>query len=163
MKSLIKHKYIIIVSTLVVFLDQFLKYLVSRNMRIGQSITVIQDILNITFVRNSGAAFGFLNRVPEHVTKPVFIVISLAFIVFIVLYYKNINMNNTLINSAFGLIVGGALGNLIDRVRFGMVTDFVEVGLADLKWPVFNLADSAITVGIIILFIQFIRFRKELA
>ncbi len=115
----------------------------------GQSITIINNFLYITFVRNPGAAFGMF---PYQTVF--FIIIALVVAVGIVWYYRAMGAENRWLRLGLSLMLGGSLGNLIDRVRSGYVIDFIDFSI----WPpVFNIADSAIVIGIGILIIVFWR------
>lgn len=134
-------------------LDRAAKYLVTTRMSIGQSIPIIKDFFHLTYIENSGAAFGMLaNR------TWFFILVSFV-IIGIVLYQVNtIARNNTWMLLAFGLITGGAAGNLIDRIRTGLVIDFLDfLGI----WPyIFNVADIAVVMGVGLLAWQIIIMEK---
>ncbi len=109
-------------------------------------IPALSRFLTITHVTNTGAAFGlFKDR------GLLFILIAVAVSVAIIAYSRFLPQGQFWVRFSLGLQLGGAIGNLIDRVRFGHVTDFITVGIDDLKWPTFNVADSAIVVGVIIL------------
>ena len=114
--------------------------LIRANMSLGQSIPS-EGILRLTYVTNTGGAFGlFANH-----TLPLILTAILAVVV-LFLYYRHLPLENHLFRTALGLQLGGAAGNLIDRLYSGRVTDFIDIGM----WPVFNLADSAIVIGVII-------------
>jgi signal peptidase II len=120
----------------------------------GPPIRVFGDILRIAFVENPNAVFGF--SLGSSFPFELVTILAIALIVFLII--KESQFTLSLI---FGLLLGGALGNLIDRMRFGMVTDFIDVGLSKtLRWPVFNVADSAVTVGLTIFVIMTIFRRK---
>lgn len=140
---------LIITAAFVIIVDQLSKYLVATLMETGQSIALINNFLYITYVRNPGAAFGIF---PYQTV--VLIVITLIVVLLILYYYRIFSENHRWIRFALALQLGGAVGNLIDRVRVGWVVDFIDFTV----WPpVFNLADSAIVVGIGILLIAFWR------
>ncbi len=129
------------IGLLVILLDQYTKHLVRQSIPLGVSwnpIAWLEPIMTFTHVRNSGAAFGLF---PE--LSVIFILVALAVIVGIVIYYRQLTQASLLLRVAFGLQLGGATGNLIDRLAFGYVTDFVDFRV----WPVFNVADSAVVVG----------------
>lgn len=134
----------------VLSLDQFSKFLVIKNLSLSQSIPLIKGILYLTLVHNRGGAFGILKN-----QLPVFIFASIFAIILIFLNLKA-NQQKKSFTLALSLILAGALGNLIDRLRFGYVIDFLDLRI----WPVFNVADSAITIGAIILG-YLICFRKS--
>lgn len=137
-----------IIALLVVVLDQIAKHLVQNAIQAGSSVPVIRNILHITLVLNKGAAFGMLNT---HNT--LFIVVGAFFLILTLFYLPKIDPRNRLIMTALASISGGVAGNLIDRIRFGYVVDFIDIRV----WPVFNIADSAITVGAAIICIILLR------
>jgi signal peptidase II len=130
----------------VLALDQLTKWLVSTYLLTGQPVRVLGDVVRLTLVHNRGAAFGLFpgSRVP-------FIIVSVLAIAVVLYLFRRDAYRNALSRVLLGGILGGALGNLIDRVRLGYVVDFIEVGIGSLRWPVFNVADSAVTLGVITL------------
>jgi len=127
-------------------LDQLTKLLASARLSPGEPEPVLGQFLRLTLVHNSGAAFGLFpgSRVP-------FILVSVLAIA-VVLYLFARDAYRSLANRILlGCILGGALGNLLDRIRWGRVVDFIDVGLGTIRWPVFNIADSAVTLGVILL------------
>ena len=137
-----------LIALAVILLDQATKLAIVRTLQLGQGIPVIPGFFDIVFVRNPGAAFGFLATLSEQVRNPFFIGISLAAVVLIVIYHTWYLQSHRLISVGLGLVLGGAVGNLIDRLRFGMVVDFLDVHVFQYHWPAFNAADSAISVGV---------------
>ncbi len=130
----------------VLAIDQGTKSLASSRLLLGQPVPIVDDLVRLTLVHNTGAAFGLFpgSRLP-------FILIS-ALAIAVVLYLFARDAYRSLGNRVLlGCILGGALGNLVDRVRWGRVVDFIDVGLGALRWPVFNVADSAVTLGVILL------------
>ena len=136
--------YLIVIVT--VLLDQWFKILIENSFKYGQSLPVVNNVFHLTYVKNTGAAFGILK---DSTTFFFFfsILIIIGFIIF--LYY--INNKNRWLFIASGLIIGGAIGNLIDRIRLGYVIDYLDFRI----WPVFNLADSVVVIGtgILVIFI----------
>jgi len=130
--------FIYFIGFVVLFLDQFTKHLALRNLSL-KSIPIIKNVLHLTLTFNTGAAFGILKGY-----NPFFIFVSIVIIIFFSLNLKGFEKKNFLFKCSVGLILGGAIGNLIDRVRFGYVIDFIDLRV----WPVFNIADSSVTVGI---------------
>lgn len=129
-------------AALLLFLADYLtKHWIRHSMRPGQSIRIIPHVFHITYVENRGAAFSILPNATW-----LFVLISVVVVAVIVVYRKRLNDGWGQV--ALGLILGGAVGNLLDRLRFGMVTDFLDFRV----WPVFNLADSGIVVGAALLF-----------
>jgi signal peptidase II len=147
---------LIIISTLTVLLDQATKYLVIKEMTVGQSIPIVNGFLNLTFVMNPGAAFGFLSSSAENFRVPFFLGVSAVAIGVVIFFYLKGAEGNTLLQIGLSLVLGGAIGNLIDRVRFKEVVDFIDVYIHRLHWPAFNVADSAITIGVSVLIIDMI-------
>jgi signal peptidase II len=142
--------------------DQVSKAIVVRSMRLGQSIPIVPGYFDLTFVLNPGAAFSIFATLPDWIRNPLFIGISIAAAVLIVVYRTRHLRQNRLASASLGLILGGAVGNLIDRVRFGVVVDFLDVYVHQYHWPVFNVADSAISVGVtLLLFEMLMDWRRE--
>ena len=129
----------IFLSICIVVLDQVVKFLVTHEMFPGMSIPVIQDVFHITFVLNPGAAFGILAH-----QRSFFIVMGIVIVILSGLFSPYIRRQCRIFRCGTALLLGGALGNLIDRVRFGHVIDFFDFRI----WPVFNIADIAIVVGV---------------
>ncbi len=132
-------------------LDQLSKIYIDRNFEISQSRRVISNFFHITYVRNPGAAFGML--ADSAIRVPFFIGISLLASLGILWYIRRVPAEKYWLHLALGLILGGALGNLIDRIRLGEVIDFIDVHWYNYHWPAFNIADSAICVGVGIMLI----------
>lgn len=132
---------ILIIITCVIFLDQLTKYLALKFLELNTPVSLIKNFLYLTLVHNRGAAFGlFKNQLL------IFVLISI-FAIVLILFYLKAKKNSLLSRLAFSMILGGAIGNLIDRLRFGYVIDFLDFRV----WPVFNLADSAITIAALFL------------
>ncbi|MDY7032356.1 MAG: signal peptidase II [Thermodesulfobacteriota bacterium] len=157
-----KKKYLIttIIALGVITLDQSLKLYVDRVVPLYHSISIIKDFVDITYVRNSGAAFGFLAGQVNSLRLFFFTTLTVAAIVVIFILLKKLKDNQLLLISSLSLIMGGAVGNLIDRVRIGEVIDFIDIHWHSHHWPAFNVADSAITIGGIFWVIE-ILFKKR--
>lgn len=147
----------LITVTTIVFADRFTKIYFSDLLSLNESWPIIRGIFHITLVHNTGIAFGlFKNQGIVFIIIPV---IAIVLLIFNIYYYRNHqeDLSRTYI-VAFSLILGGAIGNLIDRIYFGYVIDFIDFRI----WPVFNLADSAITIGAaIILLLVFPSFKEH--
>jgi len=143
-----KYKLFIFIAAIVVILDQLTKAAITTYFILHQSIEIISGFFNITYIRNPGAAFGILRDVSG--TFRTLFLTSVSFAALIIIFFVYRNIKNTASRIAFSLIAGGALGNLIDRIRFGEVIDFLDFYIGRYHWPAFNVADSAITVGIFI-------------
>jgi len=146
----------LIIAAFVLTLDQISKLWVSSHLDLYETVPLV-GCLSLTHVRNTGSAFGFFAN-----QAFLLALVSIVGLVTILLFYRYLSKSNILGILALSLIFGGAVGNLIDRMRFGYVTDFIDVRLwDDFHWPAFNVADSAITVGSIVLIIFiFLSFRK---
>jgi signal peptidase II len=157
-----KSRYIIlvVVSALVLIIDQVTKLYVDRNMLLHSSITVIDNFFNITYLRNKGAAFGILAN--SSFRLPFFILVSVVAVCVIVVVIKRLREDQTLAAISLSLIFSGALGNLIDRIRLGEVIDFLDAHWYEHHWPAFNIADSAICIGVFLLAIDmFLEERRQ--
>jgi signal peptidase II len=137
-----------LVALAVLLLDQATKQIIIRSLRLGEGFPVVSGYFDITFVLNPGAAFSFLATLSERVRNPFFIAISVTAIVLIVIYHTRFAHQHRLASFALALVLGGATGNLVDRLHYGVVVDFLDVHLHQYHWPVFNVADSAISVGV---------------
>lgn len=142
---------LVLIASLVVIIDRLAKFLVYNNLFEGQSIGVIPRIFHITLVLNTGAAFGLFKDGNQF-----FILTSIVIIFLIFIYVFLSGCKDLIVLSALGLVLGGAVGNLIDRVTFGYIVDFLDFRF----WPVFNIADSAITTGAGLLIIRLLFVKK---
>ncbi|HET9881308.1 MAG TPA: signal peptidase II [Candidatus Binatia bacterium] len=132
----------------IVIADQVTKYVVDRTMPLHHSIPIIDGLFSLTYIRNTGAAFGIFSGSHEAFRLPFLITVSLVAIGFIVMMLKRLRQTETGLITALAFILGGAIGNLIDRIIYGEVVDFLDVYWSDYHWPAFNLADSFITIGV---------------
>jgi signal peptidase II len=150
-----------IVSLAVLLLDQWTKGIVTRTFDVHQSTTVVEEFFDLTYVRNSGAAFGLFASVDSSI-KAV-ILNSVAVLVFIVVsaYALRSSHKSVRLQVGFALILGGAIGNLMDRVRFSYVVDFLDFSISGHHWPAFNVADSAICIGVGLLFLDMLRNEED--
>jgi len=136
----------------IVFLaDQLTKIWIHKTLRLGEGISIIPGLLDLHYIRNTGAAFGFLSGTHSTFRIPFFIGISVVAIGVIFYLFRKIEDSMVLIPLALSLVLGGALGNLIDRIRLGEVIDFILIHYQRFHWPAFNVADTAITVGVFLL------------
>jgi len=130
----------------VIALDQLTKWLASSRLLMGRPVPVLDDFVRFTLVHNTGAAFGLFpgSRIP-------FIVISVVAIAVVIYLFLRETYRSLANRILLGCILGGAIGNLVDRARLGWVVDFIDIGVGSVRWPVFNVADSAVTLGVLIL------------
>jgi len=141
----------------ILIIDQLTKFIVLKDFQPGESLPVIKDIFHISLVLNKGVAFGLFS---EQGTEFIWIIYVCAIIItFILISYKKFFHKGRSTQVFLSLILAGAIGNLIDRVRFGYVIDFLDFRI----WPVFNIADSAITIGTILLALQILRHKPALS
>lgn len=157
-----KIRFLSLVAVSVLILDLASKALVLAHLPVGTSVPVIPGFFNLTHVHNPGGAFGFLAGMSPQVRAAVFIFASLAAAGLILWIYFQTPPQQRLLAFGLALVFGGALGNLVDRVRFGVVVDFFDLYVGDLHWPAFNVADSAITIGVLI-FAAHVFFAKKTA
>ncbi len=153
-----KHFWVIVIIALVLLLDQVTKYLIVSRVRMNEIIPVIPGFFNITHVHNRGAAFSLLATAPEAFRGAFFIIITVIAVA--VIAFLIVKTREPLSVISFSLIAGGAVGNLIDRVRHGEVVDFIQWYVKSLYWPSFNVADSAITIGVALLAIEMVFVKK---
>jgi signal peptidase II len=142
-----------VIALIILALDQFTKWLIVKNMDLGQSISVIGEFFQITSHRNKGAAFGILQD-----QRLFFIIITIVFVVGIIWYLEKVRKygNKKLLTLSLSLLLGGAIGNFADRLLTGEVVDFFDFYFAFINYPfpIFNVADSAIVVGVILIFLD---------
>lgn len=136
---------------IIVFLDQVSKMIILRYVRLFHEISVIEGFFSIVHVRNPGGAFGFMSDYSSEVRSILFLAVSSLASLAIAFFYMKIPVAFSWLSTALLLILGGAIGNLIDRFRFGEVVDFLDFYVGTHHWPAFNVADSSITIGMIIL------------
>jgi signal peptidase II len=136
------------IAAAVVAVDQLSKWYVERSMQLHQSIPVIDGLFSLTYVRNAGAAFGLFADLPWTARMPLLVLVSVGALGVLVVILRGLHPNEVGLRVALAGVLGGAIGNLIDRVRYGEVVDFVDVYWREYHWPAFNVADSCITVGI---------------
>ena len=138
------------VALLVIFLDQATKAIIKHTMALFESFPVVEGIFNMTRIFNTGAAFGFLGSANPSIARPLLISVSVLAIGLLLYTLRQIKGRVVAASVAIGLILGGAVGNLIDRIFFGGVVDFLDFHWRGVHWPAFNVADSAITIGMIL-------------
>ena len=144
-----------LIALLVVVADQLSKLWIRSNLLVGQSLPE-EGFLQLTHVRNTGASFGLFQDQSFALTIVAIVGIALILVYALIIHHRFFPSDNLLGKSALGLILGGTIGNLIDRLHFGYITDFIDIGI----WPAFNIADSAITVGVIIFAYSLLRLAR---
>lgn len=136
--------------------DHVTKYFALRHLRLGVPVPVVDGLFALTLVMNPGLAFGMLGGIPESLRWMVGVLSLGALILLAVLAARVLPTGGPWARVALGLIFGGAAGNLVDRVRFGAVVDFLDFYWRDYHWPAFNVADSAISVGVALLALRMV-------
>jgi len=147
-----RYRLFAIISAIVVVFDQASKLHIDYHFDLYESFPIIPGLFSLTYIRNKGAAFGIL--ADSSIRVPFFITVSILAILGILWFLKQRHNEQRLGNFALALIFAGAVGNLIDRVRMGEVIDFLDVFWRQHHWPAFNVADSAITVGVVLLILE---------
>ena len=145
----------------IVLLDQVSKAIVRRTLPLHESVSVIPGVMDFTHIRNTGAAFGFLNGVDFPFKTIVIAIVATAALIGVALYAAGLAHHPTLARIGLALIIGGAAGNLIDRVIAGSVVDFVDVYWRSYHFWAFNVADSAISIGVAIMILDMIGVNKH--
>lgn len=140
----------------VILLDMVSKYIVSKLLIVNESAMIIKNFFNITYVRNTGAAFSIFSG-----NTFLVMVISFMIIMGIILYISKNKPSNKIEKISYSLILGGAIGNFIDRIIYGYVRDFIEIDIFGWDYPIFNLADVFVVVGVILLVIATWRGRND--
>jgi signal peptidase II len=147
----------------ILLLDQWSKYIIVQKLLLYQRVEVIHGLFNIVHVRNTGGAFGIFGGERGGIGSVLFVIVSLIAIGAIIFLFVKTRENEKTLALSFSLILSGALGNLIDRLHYGEVVDFLDFHIAAYHWPAFNVADSAICVGIGLMVLEVLkRDRKRL-
>jgi signal peptidase II len=158
----LKKKYLITIAIVlgVILLDQSSKLYIDRALPLYYSIPIVKNFIHITYVRNTGAAFGLFASQVTGFKVFFFLITSIIAVLVILFLLRSLEDTQTLLISSLSLIMGGAIGNLIDRVRLGEVIDFIDLHWYSYHWPAFNVADSAVTVGGVFLIVNTV-FKKD--
>ena len=146
---------LLVIGTLI--LDRWTKSWVLNKFDLHESASVIDGFFNITYVQNTGVAFGIFASITSPVKSVLLSVFTAVAAIVVIAYSVRSPVRNRLLQTALALILGGALGNLYDRLAYGYVVDFLEFYVGPYHWPAFNIADSAITTGVLLLALEIIR------
>lgn len=150
---------VLLVTALVILVaDQLTKALVVATVAIGERVRVLGDLVQIWHAQNRGASFSLLQGAT--ILFPVVSILSVAMVVY---FHRSLRARGWWVHLVLGVILGGTLGNLVDRLRQGAVTDWLSVGIGDLRWPTFNVADSSLVVGIGVLVLYLLLFKRDAA
>jgi signal peptidase II len=150
----------LLAAAVIVAADQASKAWVLGWLELHQSFEVIDGLFSITYVRNPGSAFGFLSGASPGFRSVFYTAITVVVALLILYYLKKEKADSLAMSLALAFVFAGALGNLIDRIRFGEVIDFLDFYLSSYHWPAFNVADSSISVGACLILLQLIRREK---
>ncbi len=156
-----KYVFVLSIAALVVVLDQITKWYIRHSIGLYDSVAVIDSLFHITYVRNSGGAFGLLAGTSRALRLPFFLLVSAAAVGALLFFVRRVEPGRRLLLFALGAILGGALGNLVDRMISGEVTDFLDVHWRGYHWPAFNVADSCITTGMLVLLVYSLVVKDE--
>lgn len=154
-----KYITLLLIGAGIILVDQVTKGLVMQKFLLHENLEVIPGFFNLTYIRNTGGAFGVLAGEASRLRTGLFLAISCVALGIIFFLYTRIPPGKTWLDAGLAMTFGGALGNLIDRLRFGEVVDFLDFHIGTLHWPTFNVADSAISVGVGI-FCFYLLFKK---
>jgi signal peptidase II len=141
----------------VVVLDQLTKAIVLARMELHQSIPIVDGFFALTYVRNTGAAFGILADRLAELRVPFLLAVSVLALGVLFWFIRTVPADRRAVIAACGGVLGGAIGNMIDRAAYGEVIDFLDVYVGTYHWPAFNVADAAITVGVVVLCLDALR------
>jgi signal peptidase II len=151
-----------LIAVAIILLDQATKRVIVGTLQLGQGLPIVPGFFDLVFVLNPGAAFSFLATLPDSVRNPFFITISVTAVILILVYRTRHLQQHELASLSLALVLGGAIGNLIDRLRYGMVVDFLLVHVYEYHWPAFNVADSAISLGVTLMVLDMLlEWRRE--
>ena len=139
-----KNIFIFSIALFIISVDQLTKFFIKINFQLNQPVPIISNILHLTYITNTGSAFGLFKGLSIF-----FILFSIVVIIIVFYYLKRIKNNEKTLQFSVGLLLGRTVGNLIDRLFYGAVVDFIDFRI----WPVFNIADSAVTISVVFLII----------
>jgi len=159
-RSLLKPS-LLIAAAVIVVLDQATKAMIGASIPLYESVTIIPGFLDFTHVRNTGAAFGLLNTTDLPMKSIFMVAMALVAIAAIGAYGATLRADENIARAGLALVLGGAIGNLIDRARLGYVLDFVDAYVGDWHFWAFNVADAAITVGAILVIFDLLGLRRN--
>lgn len=156
----VTHAKVLAIFSLIIILDQLTKYLIRSFMSLNKSLTIIPGFFNMVYVMNKGGAFGLFSSLNPLLRAAIFIGFSLvAILALLIIYWKSSHTSLTRLGIAF--LMGGAIGNLMDRLRWGMVVDFLDFYIGRYHWPAFNVADMAICIGLGLVFLELLVLRDD--
>lgn len=157
----VRYLLLALVAGMIIVTDQFTKMAIMQHMRLHESIPIVPNLFSLTYIRNPGAAFGLLAGSSNGFRMVFFGITSLFALALLGTILFRMPEKDWVGQLSIAGILGGAIGNLLDRLRFGEVIDFLDVYIENYHWPAFNVADSAITVGVTFLIVHFASEKKE--
>lgn len=160
-RPILRYLLLALVAGTVIVVDQLTKLSIMQNMRLHESIPIISNLFSLTYIRNPGAAFGLLAGSSNAFRMLFFGVTSVFALALLGTILVRLPERDWMGQLSIAAILGGAVGNLLDRLRYGEVIDFLDVYIDTYHWPAFNVADSAISVGVVFLIIHFAFEKKE--
>lgn len=161
MKGRVRYALLALVTGTTIVLDQASKAYIMRTMRLHESIPIIPGFFSLTYIRNPGAAFGILASSSTGFRLVFFVFTSLLALVLLGTIFWRLREDDWVGQLSIAGILGGAVGNLLDRLRFGEVVDFLDCYIEEYHWPAFNVADAAISVGVFFLILHFALEKKD--
>ncbi|MCX5721391.1 MAG: signal peptidase II [Nitrospirae bacterium] len=161
MRRSFRYAFLALLAGTIIVIDQVTKLSIMQSMRLHESIPIVQDFFSLTYIRNPGAAFGLLAGSSNAFRMVFFGVTSLIALALLGTILFRLPEKDWVGQLSISGVLGGAIGNLIDRLRYGEVIDFLDVYVNSYHWPAFNVADSAISVGVVFLIIHFAFEKKD--
>lgn len=158
-----KYSFVLSIAAIVLVFDQVTKWYIRRTVGLYESIVVLDSFFHITHVRNAGGAFSLFAEAPSALRLPFLVLVSIAAVVALLIFVRRVEPTQRLLLFGLGAILGGAFGNLVDRILSGEVTDFLDFHWRGWYWPAFNVADSFISTGMVILLLYSFLERDERA
>jgi len=155
-----KYSILLFVTAAILALDQYTKHLAVEYLKNGRIVDVINGYFRLLYVENPGAAWGFLSQTASSFRLPFFYIISALAVLLIVYYFHKLSSNAWAMMISLSLILGGAIGNLVDRIKNNFVVDFIDWYYKNNHWPTFNVADAAITAGVILMILAILLEKK---
>lgn len=146
-----KYLFLFVISSALIVIDQYTKFMVTLHIPVNYSVKVVDGFFNLTHIRNSGVAFGIFSDQQSELKPYLLIFVSIIAIVAILVIFHQTGKEKRLVQSGLVLIFSGAIGNLIDRVIHKEVIDFIDFFIENQHWPAFNVADSCITIGVMLM------------
>jgi signal peptidase II len=151
------------IAMLVLAVDQTSKFMVLHQLQLNETVPLLFNTVFLTYKQNPGAAFGFMSEMEPMARIPLFVAVTLAAFAIVYTYQHFLPPEKHLPRVGLGLVLGGVLGNFLDRLLYGRVIDFIDLRWEELQWWVFNLADTCVLVGLLILLVTYLNGRKEKA